>query len=109
MKIIIRYKSDKGKTRGFFLYLPTFLIKTRLIQNSISKYTNKKSLNNISDIDEDTKEDIIDSINEIEETIPNINLFTKSLYKEIRKYIRKYGHFTFLEVNSNDAYVKIII
>ncbi len=86
MKIIIKDSEDK---RRFFLLIPTRLIKWKWIYNIGAKHTN----------DEKSKQEII-----------TFRDNSKRFYKAIKGYIKENGHFTLVDVKSNDgSIVKIII
>ena len=65
--------------KKIYLFLPLFFIKFKIIRNSIPE-----------------------EYKEYRDILPVI-------YKELRKYVKENGHFTFVEVESNDTYVKIVI
>ncbi len=112
MKITVRHKSDSNKVYRFFFILPNFLLKSNLLINTISKHTNKSS-KLISNLDEDDKEDIKEIINDSNELInkhtKEIKMFINAIYKELKHYIKKYGHFTLVDIESEDSRIKIII
>ncbi len=85
MKIYI--KSADG--HGIKLWFPTSLLKSKFVLNYIIKLnSNKKDIN-------------ID-IEPLMKSLPII-------YKNLKKYIKKQGHFTLLEVSSGDNQVLIKI
>lgn len=86
MKIIIKDSEDK---RRFFLLIPTRLIKWKWIYSLGARHIS----------DEKTKQEII-----------TFRDNSKRFYKSIKGYIKENGHFTLLDVKSNDgSIVKIII
>ena len=63
------------------IYLPNCLIKSKFILNKLSKDNNEE-----------------------------LKKFIISIYKDLRKYIRKNGHFIIVDIESNDGEnIKIII
>lgn len=101
MKIIVKHKTEKGRIRKFYLILPTFLIKSKLLIKSIASNSN---------INNDDYEDALEDIEEVKELITKKHIdFIKTIYKEIKRYTKKYGHFTLLEVSTDDTFVKIVI
>lgn len=76
MKIIIKADSKK-----YSIKLPLFLIKSKIVQKAIVKYSN----------------------NQIRE-------FIKLTYKEIKKFIKENGHFVFISFKEKDGMlVKIVL
>lgn len=99
MKIIVKHKTEKGRIRKFYLILPTFLIKSKLLIKSI-----------VSNSNNDDYEDALEDIEEVKELITKKHIdFIKTIYKEIKRYTKKYGHFTLFEVSTDDTFVKIVI
>lgn len=74
------------------LYLPTSFIKMKFIWKCIYKEQYK-------DLSIEEKN------NKINETTRNI----RKIYNEIKKYIKKNGHFILLEVESSEGNIKIIL
>lgn len=85
MRIIIRVDKDREKSLRFSFILPTSLVKTKWIW----KFAIKSA-------DENKQEEIIQA-----------RKFVLYGYKALKKYIKENGHFTLVEVMSEDAYVKI--
>ena len=81
MKLIIKINQKEIFNR-FIIYLPTALIKSKLFWSFAFK--NQK-----------------DSDNQI--------IIVKKVYKELKKYIREYGHFNLIEVKTKDVDVLIKI
>jgi len=112
MKIIIRHKSDNDRVYRFFFILPNFLLKSNLLIKTIVKHTNNSS-KLINNLDEDDKEDIEEIINDSNDLInkhtKEIKMFINTIYKELKHYIKKYGHFTLVDIESKDSKIKIII
>lgn len=103
MKLIVKHKTEKGRIRKFYLILPTFLIKSKLLIKSIVSNSNSNSNN-------DDYEDALEDIEEAKELITKKHIdFIKTIYKEIKRYTKKNGHFTLFEVSTDDTFVKIII
>lgn len=76
MKIIIKEDSKK-----YSIHLPLFLIKSKIVQKSIVKYSNNK-----------------------------ISEFIKLSYKELKKFIKENGHFVFISFKEeNGVFVKIVL
>lgn len=74
------------------LYLPTFFIKTKILW----KYIYKQKNNDLS----------FDERNyQINKTIKNV----RKIYKLIKEYIEKNGHFLLLEVENRGNNIKIIL
>ena len=67
----------------------------------------------INNLDEDDKEDIEEIINDSNDLInkhtKEIKMFINTIYKELKHYIKKYGHFTLVDIESEDSKIKIII
>ena len=99
MKLIVKHKTEKGRIRKFYLILPTFLIKSKLLIKSI-----------VSNSNNDDYEEALEDIEEAKELITKKHIdFIKTIYKEIKRYTKKNGHFTLFEVTTDDTFVKIII
>ena len=99
MKLIVKHKTEKGRIRKFYLILPTFLIKSKLLIKSI-----------VSNSNNDDYEEALEDIEEAKELITKKHIdFIKTIYKEIKRYTKKNGHFTLFEVSTDDTFVKIII
>jgi len=75
----ITIKQKEGK--GFSLWLPTLFLKSKLLLNSLFK--NNESM------------DLFISI-------------TPTIYKELKRYIRKKGHFNLVELESEEEGLVII-
>lgn len=88
MRIKVRYHiTKKQKYNKINISLPNFLIKSKLLWKQIIKH-----------VDDESLKDIAHSIE-----------IGKKLYKAIKNYIKLNGHFVFLEVQTKDTFVKIII
>lgn len=80
MKILVK---DEGKT-VLRLWLPSSLIKSRLWVGILRRKTNYP-----------------------EDEIRKIQACMKDAYRHLKTYIKKYGHFTLVEAQSDDSYVHI--
>lgn len=80
MKILVK---DEGKT-VIRLWLPNSLIKSRLWVRILRKKANFP-----------------------EDEIRKIQACIKDAYRHLKTYIKRYGHFTLVEAQSDDSYVRI--
>ena len=88
MKLSIKLTSnDLKKTKGISLVFPNGIINTKVFWRILLKYINKENHDNIK------------------ATRKIISKF----YKTIKKYVKTNGHFTLLELDSESAYIKVII
>lgn len=90
MKIIISNNNE----RKFYILLPSFLIKSKLI----SKCIYKKSSNNTNNAD-----------NDLDIKYEQVHLYIKNIYKHLKKYIKENGHFTLIEIKNANNNIKIIL
>ena len=77
MRIIVRNK--KERPRFLALFLPLWAVKLKLVSKALAK-----------------NKDIAMDADELHKTI-------KSAYKEIKRYVRKNGHFYLVKVDTHDG------
>lgn len=88
MKLNVRLTDeDLKKVKNINLYLPNGFINTKIFWQMILKY-----------VDKENKDKVIT-------TRKTVSKF----YKVIRKYIKENGHFTLIEVVSEDAFIEVIL
>lgn len=87
MKLNIQFKNKNSRIIN--LCLPNGLIKTRIFWNILFKKRDQKSEDNIK--------------------VKNIKWISKKIYKELKKFIKQNGHFTFLEIDTEQTTIKMIV